>query len=390
MYHNGQAKIDRTYARYNIIACGRRFGKDVYLMNKMAETGVDGYPVAWAAPTYKMLTENWRVVNDLVAPIIGRRDSQEKRLELITGGVIDFWSLDAADSIRGRAYKRFIINEGAFVPTLFETWANIIRPTLVDHKGDLFVASTPKGMNGFWQMFQYGLDEAMPEWKCWQMSSYENDRIEKTEIDAMVAMLPERVAQQEVFAQFLDDAGGVFRKVMAAATAKEQDAAQSGHEYIMGVDWGRSSDYTVITTLDLTTKSMAAMDRFSQVDYNLQSTRLKATYERFNPHVIIAEYNAMGGPLIERLQADGLPVRAFTTTNASKAQIIDNLALAFERGEVQILSDPVLISELQAYEAVRLPSGLMRYSAPEGLHDDCVMSLALAWSGTDGANWLVS
>ncbi len=27
----------------------------------------------------------------------------------------------------------------------------------------------------------------------------------------------------------------------------------------------------------------------------------------------------------------------------------------------------------------RLPSGLLRYGAPEGMHDDMVMSLALAW-----------
>ena len=29
----------------------------------------------------------------------------------------------------------------------------------------------------------------------------------------------------------------------------------------------------------------------------------------------------------------------------------------------------------------RLPSGMLRYSAPEGMHDDTVMSLALAWHG---------
>jgi len=29
----------------------------------------------------------------------------------------------------------------------------------------------------------------------------------------------------------------------------------------------------------------------------------------------------------------------------------------------------------------RLPSGMVRYSAPDGLHDDMVISLALAWHG---------
>jgi hypothetical protein len=38
-----------------------------------------------------------------------------------------------------------------------------------------------------------------------------------------------------------------------------------------------------------------------------------------------------------------------------------------------------LIAELLAFEAERLPSGLLRYGAPQGYHDDCVMSLALAW-----------
>ena len=41
----------------------------------------------------------------------------------------------------------------------------------------------------------------------------------------------------------------------------------------------------------------------------------------------------------------------------------------------------MLLGELLAFQAERLPSGLMRYSAPEGMHDDCVISLALAWHG---------
>ena len=103
--------------------------------------------------------------------------------------------------------------------------------------------------------------------------------------------------------------------------------------------------------------------------------------DRFNPVAIVAERNSMGEPLIEQLQRDGLPVQPFVTTNASKAVAIDGLALAFERGDISILNDPVLIGELQAYERDRLPSGMFRFSAPAGLHDDTVMALALAWYG---------
>ena len=74
-------------------------------------------------------------------------------------------------------------------------------------------------------------------------------------------------------------------------------------------------------------------------------------------------------------------MQGFQTTNASKTQAIDALALAFERGDLSIIPDPVMVGELQAYEMERLPSGMGRYSAPAGLHDDTVMALALAWQG---------
>ena len=88
----------------------------------------------------------------------------------------------------------------------------------------------------------------------------------------------------------------------------------------------------------------------------------------------------MGEPLIEQLQRQGLPVAAFNTASATKTQAIEALALAFERGDLRILGDQTLIGELQAFEMERLPSGLVRYGAPEGMHDDMVMSLALAWT----------
>jgi len=48
-----------------------------------------------------------------------------------------------------------------------------------------------------------------------------------------------------------------------------------------------------------------------------------------------------------------------------------------------------MIGELQAYEQTQLPSGIWRYSAPDGMHDDMVMSLALAWHGCNNKPWLL-
>src|SRR5262245_49602934 len=112
------------------------------------------------------------------------------------------------------------------------------------------------------------------------------------------------------------------------------------------------------------------MDRSRRVDYVLQCERLKALAEQWQPLQIIAEQNSIGQPVIEQLTREGLRIHPFTTTNASKAKAIESLALAFERGDIGILNDPVLVSELVAYQAERLPSGLVRYEAPAGQHDD--------------------
>jgi hypothetical protein len=63
--------------------------------------------------------------------------------------------------------------------------------------------------------------------------------------------------------------------------------------------------------------------------------------------------------------------------------------LTTHSGDIRILVDPVLVSELVAYQAERLPSGLMRYGAPGGQHDDTVMALAMAWTAVSGQHRLV-
>ena len=368
-----------------MICVGRRAGKTVLGLNRCADPAVLGAPVAWFSPTYKMLLEVWREAARTLAPITARRSSQERRIEYTTGGLLEFWSLDNPDVARGRKYRRVIIDEAAMVPNLMDAWQYAIRPTLADFNGDAWFLSTPKGRNGFWQLWQRGKDDALPDWRSWQMPSSVNPRLAQSELDEMRATMPERVHLQEILAAFIEDGGGVFRGVRKAATAPAQNGATGGHVYIFGLDFARESDFTVVTVLDVTTMSMAAMDRFNQIDYHVQVGRVQALAERFKPAAIVAESNSVGTPVIEQMRRLGLPVVPFTTTNASKQIAIDALALAFERGQLQILPDEVLIGELEAYTMERLPSGLLRYSAPDDGHDDCVISLALALSGASRA-----
>jgi hypothetical protein len=135
----------------------------------------------------------------------------------------------------------------------------------------------------------------------------------------------------------------------------------------------------VFTVIDVSARAMVEYDRMTDTDFSSQRIRLKALSQRYNNALCLVETNSIGQPQLEELQNMGLSVMGFQTTNATKQEIISSLQLAFEQQSIKVLNDAEVTSELMAYQAERLPSGLMRYSAPDGMHDDIVMSLAIAW-----------
>lgn len=384
--HAGQWEVHESSARFKVLDCGRRWGKTRLGVMECLTVAAQGGRAWWVAPSYKMSEVGWRPLRRMASQIPNAEIRKADRLvEFQNGGSVTIRSADNPDSLRGEGLDFCVMDECAFIHE--NAWSEVLRPALADRKGSALFISTPKGRNWFWRLWMRGQDESATDWSSWRFTSYENPYIANTEIDTAKESLPERIFRQEFLAEFIDDAGGVFRNVMACANAGEKEPNTDG-EYLFGVDFGKHNDFTVIVVMDLRTKAMVKIDRFNQIDYTVQVGRLQALAEQYRPTTIIAERNSMGDPLVEDLQRRGLPVQPFTTTNASKAQIIDELALAFERREISILNDVVLVGELQAYEMERLPSGSFRYNAPSGMHDDTVMALALAWSGMANS-WLV-
>lgn len=385
--HRGQQAIIATAGRFNPVACGRRFGKTTMGL-ALAFYGAPhcpgglakGYDVGWFAPTYKLLDEAWRGAKMVLRASIIRADSQQRRIELTTGGALDFWTLEKPDAGRGRKYGLAIVDEAAMARNLEEAWNAAIRPTLTDYQGGAWFFSTPKGRNFFWQLHQRGDNpDRWQDWASHHAPTISNPHIDPEEVEAARLSLPERIFAQEYLAQFLDDGGGVFRGVMDSVDYSPAPAAPPSG-VVIGVDWGRHNDFTALVALDTVNGRVLNVDRFTGIDYGLQLARLRAFRLRFPNSNIIAESNSMGGPLIESLQREQMPIRAFDTTAQSKRDAIESLSLAFEQRQITLPNEPWLIDELLAYEQERLPGGLLRYNAPPGGHDDGVMALAIAWS----------
>ena len=342
------------------------------------EMALRGGECWWLSPTYKMAGQVWRDLRRAALRLPRVEVSEgERRLNTVNGGAITIRSAHAPDFLRGAGLKFVVLDEAAFMPP--DLWPEVVRPMLLDKRGGALFLSTPWGRNWFYDLFRLGKDKTQPDWRAFHYTTYDNPLLKPAEIDAIRRVTPERVFRTEYLAEFLDDAGEVFRGLRDAATAPLHAEPQPGRIYVAGVDWGRSHDYTAIALIDVEARQMVALDRFHHIGWDLQRGRLKALCEVWSPRAVWAEENSIGAVNIEALQADGLPVRPFRMTAASKGPLIEALALAIERRDLALLPDDTLLGELAAYGMDRLPGGGFRYSAPPGLYDDTVIALALAW-----------
>jgi len=362
---------------------GRRWGKS-FMATTYALTCADmGATVAWIAPTYKNSRPLWRAAERAVGAVASRVEVHRAGRDITfpSGGMLMIYSADNADSIRSEAFDLVILDEASRIAE--EAWTDVILPTLADRGGYALLISTPRGRNWFYREWLRGLSHSAHYASFTAPTSDNPNPMIREAFERARETVSNRTFRQEWLAEFVDDAGGVFRFVRDAATAPRQDEPLDGHTYVAGLDWALNTDYTVLTIVDASTRAVATLDRFHGIPYAMQRQRIAATCTRFGVQTLIAESNAMGKPNNDELRTMGLPARDFTTTSGSKTELIEQLAAAFDNRRIGIVNEPVLIGELEAYEVERRPSGAVAYHAPDGMHDDCVMSLALAWYAVD-------
>src|ERR1051326_3574531 len=79
--HRAQRRVIQEAKRFNVICCGRRWGKTVLGMDRLIHPALQGKPVAWFAPNYRLLSEVWRELQATLGPAITRSNQQEWRID---------------------------------------------------------------------------------------------------------------------------------------------------------------------------------------------------------------------------------------------------------------------------------------------------------------------
>jgi hypothetical protein len=371
--HEAQLVVLRSRKRFNVVACGRRWGKTDMGENLALKPALDGHAVAWFAPTYKLLEEAWdRFTTTFRGQAEANKSERVIRIPA-TGGRIDFWTLsgggrDQSIAGRGRAYKRVVVDEAAMAARLERDWTEAIRPTLTDQRGDAWFLSTPRGQNYFYRLFSRG-QSAEPGWSSWSMPTERNPFISRAEIEDARRDLPADAFEQEYLAAFLANAANPFGIDAIRAATMEEIA--HGPVVCWGADLAKSHDWTVAIGLNAAGE-VCAFQRW-QSDWRNTQARLRAMLDDAPSFV---DSTGVGDPIVEGLQAGNNLVEGYHFTRQSKQQLMEGLAAAIHQKRVRYPSG-LIVSELESFQYQYAASGVT-YSAPDGLHDDCVCALALA------------
>ena len=202
--HDTQQLLLDNRKRFNVLKCGRRWGKTELCQELILESFERKYITGYFSPTYKDLSEVWKAILNNFNGVIATKNEQVKQLTFINGAVVDFWSMDNPDSGRGRHYHRVMIDECEKAGKFKEAWDQAIAPTLTDHGGDAYLLSTPQFGHTYFKEIAKTCTTKPDTWATFIYTTYDNPHIKTSEIDLMRDMLPIQVFECEYLAMDLD------------------------------------------------------------------------------------------------------------------------------------------------------------------------------------------
>jgi len=395
--HPAQREILASAARFRVVCCGRRFGKSLLSSFESLAVALLGGWVCVVGPTYKNATIVFRealrmALNSEYRALITRvvRSPGDQVIEFASGGKVTVRSSENPSSLLGEGWDLIVFDEAA-EETDEGIFTEHLRPALLDRDGGCLFLSTPEGDDWFKAYWDRGqsAEPRWANWESWQFPSHANPHVSARVLEEDRREATASTWAQEYLAQFLDSVGAVFRGSHHVATAPFGDEVPG--QFAIGYDVAKYQDYSVVTVMD-TEGRVRYMERLPQgLDYDVQAEMVAAISARWGGAPVLIDSTGVGDPVREILARaiNWSYVEGYVFTTISKTHLVNQFAVAIERGEVRLLApamEPggseigsVALAELGSYRYSKSPSGTIKMGAPEGKHDDCVMSLCLAY-----------
>lgn len=381
------------------VACGTKFGKSISASACEATIALErpGTTWRWIAPIYDQARIGMDYFKKMLPPKPHTR-FRDGAMEVLLPKVkskIEFWHCKNPVSLEGAGIHGNIFDEAAKCP--YDAVASA-QTTVSFTFGPQMYISTPFGKNWFHRECMEA--KAEMEWALKNgrkptrvfinARTIDNPFVDPQVIKQARRDLPERLFRQFYLAEFIDDGQTFlgFRECIQGPEIEAFGAVQhwvsekaKETEVIIGIDWAKKSDYTVMTAMDPQKGRpvLVGFMRFQGLGYVEALKELYNFAKKFK-NVIIIKHDRTGvGEAIDDMLAQlGIPFEGVIFTNSSKSAMVNQLMMSFQTRSIELCNWPEMIKELEVYSVVTNDLGNARYSAPSGMHDDIVSSLMLA------------
>jgi hypothetical protein len=372
-------------ARYSITEASTKSGKTVgcivWLIEQALASKKPGRNFWWIAPTFPVATIAFRRMKRALPPALYHANETEHTLTLLNGAVIWCKGADKPDSLYGEDVYAAVIDEASRCKE--ESW-HAVRSTLTATRGPIRIIGNVKGRKNWAYYLARKAEAGTPDMAYFKLTAYDavdGGVLALAEIEDAQRTLPENVFRELYLAEPSDDGGNPFG---LSAIRNCVGPMSSDEPVVWGVDLAKSVDYTVAIALDAS-HNVCRLERW-QAPW---TETIQRVGNLVNGRRALVDSTGVGDPVLEQLQRTHRGnFEGYGFTSPSKQKLMEGLAVHIQQRKGTI-PDGVLVNELESFEYEYTKTGV-RYTAPEGLHDDCVMALALAVEHCRGPQLLVA
>ena len=388
-----EVKDSKGSGKTVVVKSRRQVGKSVLIANLLLYYAINykGTKNYVLSPTLKQGKNIYKTIINAISGcgIIKSKNATDLFITLINSSSISIKSAEQKESLRGETCTGILcIDECAYISS--EVY-NIVKPWCDFHKAVTLMVSTPFVKSGFfWEYYNHGLNR---EYNCvsidWSDEKYQDDMdfiLPPSKLEEYKKLLPKNVFLTDYLGIFIDDDGTVFTDFKKCINKNE---IKDSDKLYLGIDWaaGVESDDTVIVAFNQYGQQVY-LDYFNKLTPTQQIDRIEKFIVQYKNQIAVVqtELNSLGTPLTDflknRAQLKTIINKfvGFNTTNQSKNAIVQNLQIAFEQKEIEILEDEKQSRELATYTAeYNAKTRNVSYNAPNGLHDDICIAMMLAY-----------
>lgn len=360
--------------RYSVVEGSTKCGKTAPCLVWLAEQAMKGKPGQnfwWIAPVYPQAEIAFRRMKRGIPQELYHAHNGDKWIELANGARMWFKSGEKPDNLYGEDVFAAVIDEASRVRE--ESWY-AVRSTLTATRGPVRIIGNVKGRKNWSYRMARKAEAGEPGMVHARITAYDAIQagiLSQKEVEEAKRDLPEAVFRELYMAEPSDDEGNPFGIGAIKACI---GPLSEGEPKAWGWDLAKSVDWTVGIALDKEGKVCRYL-RFQKPWTETMATVLSAT----GRVPALVDATGVGDPIVEQLQRKSSNFEGFKFSSLSKQQLMEGLALAIQRRDITFPDGDgySIVNELDAFEYVYSRTGV-RYSAPDGMHDDCVMGLALA------------